>query len=120
MPSVSRGDVVLLPIAFVSGQGTKVRPALVVQNDNLNQRLNSTVVVIITSTTVRAHVEPSQLFIDVTTSDGQRTGLLHNSTAKCEHLDTVDQGDIRRVIGRFSPQLMEQLEQCIHAALDMP
>ena len=34
MPSVSRGDVVLLPIAFVSGQGTKVRPAVVVQNDN--------------------------------------------------------------------------------------
>ena len=33
--------------------------------------------------------------------------------------DTVDQGDIRRVIGRFSPQLMNQLEQCIHAALDM-
>ena len=34
-------------------------------------------------------------------------------------LDTDDQGDIRRVIGRFSPQLMSQLEECIHAALDM-
>ncbi len=31
---VNRGDVVLLPIAFVSGQGTKVRPAVVLQSDN--------------------------------------------------------------------------------------
>ena len=88
---VSRGDVVLLPIAFVSGQGTKVRPAVVLQNDSLNARLNSTVVAIITSTNVRVHTEPSQLFINVNSPDGRRTGLLHNSTVKGEHVDTVDQ-----------------------------
>ena len=30
-----RGDVVLLPIAFVTGAGRKVRPAVVLQNDNV-------------------------------------------------------------------------------------
>ena len=117
--SVIRGDVVLLPISFVSGVGTKVRPALVLQNDRLNHRLNSTVVAIITSTNSRVHTEPSQVFVDVSTSDGQLTGLLHNSTVKCEHLDTVDQRDIVRSIGRFSPTLMEQVESAIKAALDM-
>ena len=58
--SLSRGDVVLLPIAFVSGVGTKVRPAVVVQNDNPNHRLNSTLVAIITSINTRALTEPSQ------------------------------------------------------------
>ena len=62
---VKRGDVVLLPVAFVSGQGTKVRPAVVVQGDDLNRRLNSTVVTIVTSVTVRVASEPSQLFVDV-------------------------------------------------------
>ena len=114
---VNRGDVVLLPISFVSGQGAKVRPAVVVQNDNLNARLNSTVVAIVTSTNVRAHVEPSQLFIDIGTADGRQTGLLHNSTVKAEHLDTVDQRDIVRKIGKFSLALMQQLEQCVKAAL---
>lgn len=116
--SVSRGDVVLLPISFVSGVGTKVRPAVVVQNDKLNRRLNSTVVAIITSTNSRAHAEPSQVFIDITTPDGQLSGLLHDSTVKGEHVDTVDQRDILRKIGHFSPALMEQVESAIKAAMD--
>ena len=114
---VSRGDVVLLPIAFVSGVGTKVRPAVVVQDDTLNRRLNSTIVAIITSTNRRAQQEPTQLFVDVGTPDGQQTGLVHNSTVKAEHLDTVDQRDVARIIGRFSDPLLEKLERCIKTAL---
>jgi mRNA interferase MazF len=114
---VKRGDIVLLPISFVSGTGAKVRPALVVQDDSLNSRLNSTVVAIITTTNKRAANEPSQLFIDATTPDGRLTGLLHNSTVKGEHLDTVDQRDVLRVIGRFTDSLMQQVEVCIKSAL---
>jgi len=117
---VSRGDGVLLRIAFVSGAGSKVRPALVVQDDNLNRRLNSTVVAIITTTNKRARQEPSQLLVDVTTPDGQMTGLLHESTVKAEHLDTVDQRDIVRTIGKFSDLLMAQVEGCIKSALRIP
>jgi mRNA-degrading endonuclease toxin of MazEF toxin-antitoxin module len=118
-PSVNRGDVLLLPISFVSGQGFKVRPAVVVQNDRLNTMLNSTIVAIITSTNTRVKNEPSQLFIDVLNSDGQATGLLHDSTVKCEHLDTVDRRDIHRVIGRFSPTLLQQLEDCLKVTLEV-
>ena len=114
---VNRGDVLLLPIAFVSGHGSKVRPAVVVQNDALNRRLQSTVVAIITSTNQRASKEPTQVLVDVSTPDGKATGLLHNSTVKAEHLDTVDQGDILRVVGRFSDHLMRKVELCIAAAL---
>lgn len=114
---VKRGDVVLLPVAFVSGQGTKVRPAVVVQDDGLNRRLNSTVVAIVTSVTVRVTSEPSQLFVDVSTPDGQATGLLRNSTVKAEHLDTIDQRDIIKTIGRLSDTLLHDLEHCIKAAL---
>jgi mRNA interferase MazF len=116
---LKRGDVLLLPIAFVSGPGTKVRPAVVVQNDNLNRRLNSIVVAIITSTNVRSQSEPTQLFIDLATSEGQQTGLLHNSTVKCEHLDTIDRRDIHRMIGSFSPILVQELDECLKAALQL-
>lgn len=114
---VKRGDVVLLPIAFASGQGTKVRPAAVVQDDDLNRRLNSTVVAIVASVTGRATSEPSQLFVDVSTPDGQATGLLRTSTIKAEHLDTIDQRDITKTIGRLSDALLNELEGCINAAL---
>lgn len=112
-----RSVAVLLPISFVSGVGTKVRPAVVVQNDNLNDRLDSTVVAIITSNNTRSEIEPSQLLVDINTPDGKQTGLLHDSTVKDEYLDTVDQRDIVRKIGGFSPELMERFAQCIKAAL---
>jgi len=89
-----RGDIVLLPIAFVSGRGTKSRPAVIVQSDSLNVRLQSTLIAVVTTNTSRAVNEPTQLLIDIATLDGQQTGLLRNSTIKCEHIDTVDQRDI--------------------------
>jgi mRNA interferase MazF len=114
---IKRGDVVLLPISFVSGVGTKVRPAVVVQNDSLNSKLNSTIVAIITSTNTRASIEPTQLLIDISTPDGKQSGLLHNSTVKAEHLDTVDQRDIVRRIGHLSVSLLSELDDCMKAAL---
>lgn len=116
---ISRGDAVLLPISFVSGQGSKVRPALIVQDDGLNQRLNSTIVAIITTANKRAKVEPSQLFVDISTPEGRQTGLLYDSTVKAEHLDAVDQRDILRVIGRCSDTLLARFEECIKAALHL-
>ncbi len=107
----------LLPISFVSGVGTKVRPAVVVQNDNLNSKLNSTIVAIITSTNVRAGIEPTQLLLDISKADGKQSGLLHNSTVKAEHLDTVDQRDIVRKIGQLSAPLLLELDHCMTAAL---
>ena len=44
-----RGDVLLVNYLFSEGQGSKVRPALVVQCDTNNHRLDSTLIVQITS-----------------------------------------------------------------------
>jgi mRNA interferase MazF len=114
-----RGDIVLLPIAFVSGRGTKLRPAVIVQSDALNVRLQSTMIAVVTSNTSRAAVEPTQLLIDLSTPEGQQTGLLKNSTIKCEHIDTVDQGDIVKKIGVLPATSMAKLDDCLKAALDI-
>ena len=39
---MTRGDVVILEVFFSDRQGSKVRPALVVQSDFLNERLTDT------------------------------------------------------------------------------
>lgn len=114
---VRRGDIVLLPVAFLSGSGVKVRPALVVQSDHNNSRLDHTIVAIITKTTHRAGREATQLLIDVGTPEGKQSGLLHTSAVKCEHLDTVVLDDVVRVIGSLPPATMTQIEACLKAAL---
>jgi mRNA-degrading endonuclease toxin of MazEF toxin-antitoxin module len=73
---VKRGDVVLVPVPLTSGQRGKARPALVVQSDSNNQRLQDTIVALITSTTRRSQVEATQLLIEVATPEGRQSGLL--------------------------------------------
>ena len=60
---VSRGDVVLAFVEHVGAPGGKLRPALVVQSDRNNSRLNETISCAVTSNTSRVH-EPHQLLID--------------------------------------------------------
>src|SRR5688500_3222430 len=100
---VKRGDIVLADLPFSDGSGSKVRPALVVQCDLNNQRLQDVIVAVITRTTKLALTSPTQLLIDLSTPDGRATNLLHTSAVKCEHLITIDQSLIQRTIGKLSP-----------------
>ena len=52
---MKRGDVVLIDYPFSAGGGSKVRPALVVQADRNNRRLQDTIVALITSNVSRCH-----------------------------------------------------------------
>jgi mRNA interferase MazF len=116
---MNRGDVVLLDYPYADGSGSKVRPALVVQNDRDNQRLTNTIVALVTKNVTRAH-EPTQLLVDLSTPDGQRSGLNQTSAVTCGNLFTVAQTKVRRVIGSLSPSTMARISVCLKAALELP
>ena len=117
---LTRGDIVLANLPFSDASGAKIRPGLVVQCDANNRRLDDVIVALITRTTQRAAFEATQLLIDITTSEGLQSGLLHTSAVKCEHLITIHQRLIQRVIGRLSPALMNQINSCLKASLELP
>ena len=79
---MKRGDVVLLDYPYADGSGSKVRPVLIVQNDLDNQRLTNTIVALITKNVSRVH-EPTQLLIDMSTTEGQHSGLNQTSAVTC-------------------------------------
>ncbi len=116
---VRRGDVVLADLPFTDRTGSKRRPALVVQCDRNNQRLDDVIVAMITSVVQRSTTEPTQLFIDIATPDGKQSGLLHSSAVKCEHLITLHQQFVGRVIGRLSGSMMEQVDACLKESLEL-
>jgi mRNA interferase MazF len=118
MPA-QRGDVILAFVANVGQPGGKVRPAVVVQSDHNNVRLNETIIAAITSNTSRIH-EATQLLIDIATPDGVASGLLHNSAVRGERLHSIAQTDVRRVIGHLSDALMLQVNDRLKAALQLP
>ena len=116
---VKRGEVIPVYVPNIGSLGGKVRPALIVQSDHNNARLNETIIAAITSNTSRVH-EATQLLIEVATPDGSASGLLHDSAVRCERLHSIPQVDVRRVIGKLSDALMRQIDDCLKAALGLP
>jgi mRNA interferase MazF len=116
---MKRGDIVILDHPFSDGSGSKVRPALVVQNDRDNGRLTNTIVALITRNVSRIS-EPSQLVVDVSTPEGQPSGLNQTSAVVCTNLYTVSQTRIRSAIGSLPPALMAKVDDCLKVALDLP
>jgi len=116
----SRGDIILAELPFSDQRGAKVRPALVVQSDRNNARLDDVILALITRTTTRATAKSTQLLVDITTPLGNASGLLHTSAVKCEHLITLDRSLIQRVIGRLAEPLMQKINNCLKTALEIP
>ncbi len=116
---MKRGDVVLLDYPYADGSGSKVRPALVVQNDRDNQRLTNTIVALITKNVSRVH-EPTQQLIDESTPEGQQSGLNQTSAITCGNLFTVAQTKVRRVVGSLSPAMMTRIQICLKVARELP
>jgi mRNA interferase MazF len=115
---VVRGDVVLVRFPFASGSGSKLRPALVVQCDRNNARLSNTIIVQIT-TNIRRVAEPTQLLLDPSTDEGRSSGLISPSAASCENVATIQDSRVVRTIGRLTPNLMQQVDDCLRQALGL-
>ena len=118
--NVRRGDIVLVDFPYSDHTGSKVRPALVVQADVWNQRLDDTILALITSSRRRRMGATTQLAIDISTAEGQQTGLRLNSVVQCENLITYDCALILRVLGRLTISAMRQIDACLKASLGIP
>lgn len=116
---ILRGNIVLATLPFTDLSGAKVRPALVVQCDQNNNRLDDFIVAMISSTVHRAAREPTQLLIDLATPEGAASGLLHTSVVKCEHLITLHRQLVYRVIGDMPDPLMRQVDLCLKISLQL-
>lgn len=114
---VQRGDVVLVDYPFSDRSGSKVRPALVVQNDAYNQWIDDTILAAISRSTHRASA--TQLFVDIGTPEGAATGLRQNSMIQCENLLTYDQGLIIASIGKLPATLLSKVDECLRESLNV-
>jgi mRNA-degrading endonuclease toxin of MazEF toxin-antitoxin module len=116
--SCRRGDILLADIAYSDRSGAKRRPALVVSADANNAVLDDIILVAISSTSRSGAF--THVLVDPATPDGHGSGLLHPSFLQCENIFTLDQQFIVRDLGRLSFALMQQVNDCLRAALQLP
>ena len=118
--NVRRGEIVIVDFPYSNQTTSKIRPALVVQANLWNQRLEDTILAPITSSYDLSSITQTQYFIDVSTPEGQQTGLIFNSVVRCGSLIAYNQSLILRIIGRLPPYTMQQIDGCLKAALGIP
>jgi mRNA interferase MazF len=114
-----RGDIVLADLPYSDRTGSKKRPALVVQWDHNNRRLDDVILAMITTVTERAASEPTQRLIEIKTPEGQQSGLLHDSSVNREHLIILHRHFLGRVIGHLSPTVMAGIDRCLKESLGL-
>ena len=116
---LNRGDVVMTRFPHAAGLRGKKRPALVIQADSYNANVSHIVVAEITTNLTPAN-DPAFVFIDITTPDGQASGLTQNSLVSSLFLATIFSDRIDRVIGKLSAQLMQKVGASLKTALELP
>ncbi len=93
-----RGDVVLVPFPNSDLKTAKLRPALIVQADDLDTGISQVVIAMISSNLKRAgHI--SRVLIRTASESGKQSGLLFDSVLMCDNLATVTLPTINRNIG---------------------
>ena len=58
--------------------------------------------------------------IEIATPEGQQSGLRQDSVVNCVNLLTLDQGKILRKLGSLPDTLMQQVNNALKAALELP
>ncbi len=116
---MKRGDVVLVRFPHPSGLRGKKRPAVIVQSDVYAEALGTLVVAEVTKNPTMAG-DPACLFIDLNTPDGKATGLIRDSVVSCLLLVTVYADTVAQVLGTLSPNMVQELNDCLKAALALP
>jgi mRNA interferase MazF len=112
---MTRGDVVLVDWPFSDRKGSKLRPAVVVQADFLNNLIADTILVQVTGRTRGAVTE---VLLDPAVETA--SGLKQVSSAVCNNLQTLDQSLIRKRMGELSASAMRQIEEKIKTAMALP
>jgi mRNA-degrading endonuclease toxin of MazEF toxin-antitoxin module len=113
---MNRGDVVLMEWFYSDLQGSKLRPAVVVQADFLNGIIDDTIFVQITGT---RHGIPG-VEVEIDPARETASGLVKVSYASCSNIVTRDQAMTEQTLGVLSSAIMQQIEDCLKKVLDLP
>jgi mRNA interferase MazF len=105
------GDVVLVPFPFTDQSAVKQRPAVVISSAAYHRARPDIVIMAITS-----QVRPRLSLGEAAIGNWKQAGLLKPSVFK-PLLATVDQGLIRRKLGRLSPDDLQALRASLPTIL---
>jgi mRNA interferase MazF len=104
---LKRGDTVLVLFPNSDLRTAKTRPALVVQANGLDTGVPQVIMAMISSQMFRAG-HPSRVTIRISSTEGERSGLLFDSVVMTDNLATVLNAAITELIGSIEMTAVER------------
>jgi len=114
--NLKRGDIALVNFPHSDLQTIKLRPALVVQADNLGTDIAQLIVAMISSRLERAD-HPCRVLLRLSDAAVRQTGLRTDSVIMTDNLATIRLPLINRLIGRMAD--MEAVDQALRKTLSL-
>ena len=115
MTTYKRGDVLLVRFPNVDWTSFKLRPALIVQSDELKTEFRQRAAVSITSNLSR--IGPSRIRINKDSSKARSMGLVLDSVVMTDRLVTIPEALFHKKIGRLEE--MEPVDQALKLVLGL-
>jgi len=110
--NIKQKNIVLLPYPFTDLEGTKVRPAIVISNDNLNKKSDDCIMVPLT-TVIKD--EPYSIII---TQENLSSGkLLKPSRVRADKIFTVEKKLVMMEIGTINDTTFKRIKSEIAKVL---
>jgi len=106
----------LIPFPNSDLQTAKLRPALIVQSDDLETGLSQIILAMISSNLARVG-HTSRVLLKISTEQGKESGLLLDSVIMTDNLATISLSRIVRIIGTLKG--MDQVDDALRHTLKL-
>jgi mRNA interferase MazF len=117
MATIKRGDVILVDLPFIQDLSkSKLRPALVIQN-NIGNRFSSNTIVLPISTTIPSKSYPTHYKIMASSTFGKKAGLNQDSIVQAETIMTIPQSLVKQKLGSLPLAAMLEIEKRVKVSL---
>ncbi len=114
---MKRGTVVLIRYPFTDLSSIKVRPALVISNDNYNANQDDVVFLLITSNISR--ISPDDYVLETTNPEFKNTGLSQASAFRMGKIVTLKNNLLKRELGIAGPNTLKEIEKRLRNLLQL-
>lgn len=105
---MKQGEVILTPFPFSNLEKEKLRPSVIISNDNYNKKFEDILVVPMTS-----NLNVREYTISLTNKDLEKGKLLKDSLIKVDRIFSINKNLVRLKIGRINQAKLKEIKNII-------
>ena len=110
---IEQRDIILTSFPFSNLEGEKVRPSIIISNNDYNKKFDDILVVPLTT-----NLDVRDYVVLLTNRDLEKGKLLKDSKIKVDRIFSIDKKFIKLIIGRINREKFNSIKEIIYKLID--